>query len=212
MGAGAGLRGAGGLMAVGMTRHLEAFSDPRLPPRFWAKVCVGSIPAHRPDLGPCWEWTAYTDETHPYGRFWFNGAHVSAHRFAYKRLSKPIPPGLTIDHLCRFTRCVRPAHMEPVSMRVNTLRGISPVARNASKMICVNGHPLIGPNLRLRPDGNRRCRACKRTIDRASYPRRRDYLIAYNKSHREQGRETSRRYRERQRAILKTSAEKVAAW
>lgn len=40
-----------------------------LEERFWSKVDRnGPVPEHRPDLGPCWLWTAYVD-AHGYGVF-----------------------------------------------------------------------------------------------------------------------------------------------
>lgn len=46
-----------------------------------------------------------------------------AHRVAYIVHRGPIPPGLTIDHLCRTRCCVNPDHLEVVPLRENILRG-----------------------------------------------------------------------------------------
>jgi hypothetical protein len=80
-----------------------------------------------------------------------------AHRIAYELLVGSIPDGLTIDHLCRVRLCVNPAHLEPVTMRENILRGESPTAKNARKTTCDQGHPL-----RVRPayPSTRMCRTC----------------------------------------------------
>ena len=91
-----------------------------------------------------------------------NGGMVYAHRAAYELIVGPIPDGLTLDHLCRNRACINPDHLEPVTMKENVLRGMSPTAINARKTHCNNGHPLDGDNLSLRKDGGRICLACRR--------------------------------------------------
>ena len=52
-----------------MAAFLAAHLNERVAARFWAKVNKdGPIPAHHPELGPCWIWTAATDPK-GYGRF-----------------------------------------------------------------------------------------------------------------------------------------------
>ncbi len=69
----------------------------------------------------CWLWI--TTSTSAYGTFRLDsGRYVVAHRFAYELLVGPIPDGLTLDHLCRKTRCVNPAHLEPVTHSENSRR------------------------------------------------------------------------------------------
>jgi hypothetical protein len=49
-----------------------------------------------------------------------------AHRLVYELLVGPIPDGLVLDHLksrCTSRRCVRPDHLEPVTITENTRRG-----------------------------------------------------------------------------------------
>lgn len=72
-----------------------------------------------------------------------NEAPEYAHRYAYELAKGPIPRGMTIDHLCRHKWCVKPSHLELVSRKVNTLRGISGSAQNARKQECPNGHPFV---------------------------------------------------------------------
>lgn len=119
--------------------------------RFWAKV----------DAGDCWQWTANRDHE-GYGRFYPTRDKVQrAHRFAWEALVGPITPGLTIDHLCRNHACVNPDHMEVVSIRVNTLRGISPSAKKIRQTHCLRGHFLDESNIYWQ--GRRRqCRQCRR--------------------------------------------------
>lgn len=93
----------------------EAAYDVRA--RFWAQVV--KCPSG------CWEWQG-TQVSEGYGRFGFDYRMYAAHRVAYVLHHGAIDPNLVIDHLCRNTRCVNPAHLEPVTQSVNILR--SPIA------------------------------------------------------------------------------------
>jgi hypothetical protein len=50
------------------------------------------------------------------------GPDQYAHRSVYVHLRGPIPPGMTIDHLCRNRSCVNPDHLEVVSLKENVRR------------------------------------------------------------------------------------------
>lgn len=77
--------------------------------QFWNRI--------RPNLATgCWEWTG--PSSREYGHH--NGE--GAYRYSYRLLVGPIPDGLHIDHLCRNTLCVNPAHLEAVTREVNDLR------------------------------------------------------------------------------------------
>lgn len=141
--------------------------------RFWAKVDQnGPIPSHRPDLGVCWLWTAFLG-TGGYGMFGLKVGDkhrvVRAHRFAYELLVGLIPEGLHIDHLCRNRGCVNPTHLEPVTQRENNLRGESPIAKEAAKTHCPQGHPYDEANTVVEQRGHgrtaRRCRICRRQYE-----------------------------------------------
>lgn len=99
--------------------------------RFWEKVDkAGPAPEHRPDLGPCWVWTAALDGS-GYGQLWNEGRLVLAHRLALALMFGPIPDTLTVDHLCRRARCVNPDHLELVTLAVNRRR--QAIARAAAR-------------------------------------------------------------------------------
>lgn len=87
----------------------------------------------------CWLWKASTT-TLGYGQVQFEGRLRRAHRVVFETLVGPIPPGLQLDHLCRNPGCVNPAHLEPVTPRENTLRGLAPSAVNSRKIHCPQGH------------------------------------------------------------------------
>lgn len=126
--------------------------------RFWAKVLKTDT---------CWRWRGAL--VRGYGKFWLDGKQRSAHRVAYELAVGPVPSGLTLDHLCRERSCVNPTHLEPVPMRTNVLRGTSPIAANAVKSQCVNGHPYDLVNTRFGKTGRRTCRACDRERKRPTH-------------------------------------------
>ena len=108
----------------------------------------------------CWLWTAGVDRD-GYGMIWKDGKQKRAHRVSYEEYAGPISEGLQIDHLCRVPCCINPSHLEPVTSRENTLRGISPAAKAARQTHCKRGHPLSGTNLLISPRKNRLCRTCR---------------------------------------------------
>lgn len=110
---------------------------------------------------PCWVWQRFINPG-GYGMLKIDGRTKVAHRDSYERLVGPIPEGLELDHLCRVRACVNPDHLEPVTGRVNILRGEGQGAKHARKTHCVHGHPLSGDNIWVSPQGWRRCLTCKR--------------------------------------------------
>lgn len=146
-------------------------------PNRWPVATVERFFSYVDATGDCWEWTGGRG-TNGYGGFNFvdpaTGKHRRrlAHRAAWEILVGLIPPSLVMDHLCRNRACVNPDHLEPVTQRVNNLRGFSLSAANARKTHCKNGHPLMPGNLWKNQNGQRICRACqierRRQRDRAS--------------------------------------------
>lgn len=138
--------------------------------RFWPKVNKhGPIPDYRPELGPCWVWTAAM-ATGGYGAFGVGRRKVYAHRFAYELLVGPIPEGLEIDHLCRVRACVNPTHLEAVTHRENDIRGFGASGIHARKTHCFRGHPFDENNTYKRANGKRVCRTC--TLERQNKRRK----------------------------------------
>ena len=137
--------------------------------RFWEKVNKnGPVPAMRPELGPCWEWTA--EKVHNgYGRFSPKrpAKKIKAHTWAYTALMGPVPEGMELDHLCRNRLCLNPAHLEPVTHRENLMRGDSAAARCARKTHCPKGHAYDAENTQISRRGDRSCRTCRAEQSRA---------------------------------------------
>lgn len=73
-------------------------------------------------MGECWIWVGRMNRN-GYGRLHHNGKEGMAHRLSYEEHVGPIPEGLLLDHVCRTRCCVNPAHLDPVTHSVNTLRG-----------------------------------------------------------------------------------------
>jgi hypothetical protein len=141
--------------------------------RFMPKVnCAGPIPAHRPELGPCWIWTAAVTKQ-GYGKFRPAGrkgpSTVPAHRWAYQHFVGPIHREFVCDHLCRNKLCVNPGHIEPVPNAVNILRGSSP---NRERIYCGKGHEFTEENTYRTVKGHRQCRTCHRQQVLAAYYRK----------------------------------------
>lgn len=147
--------------AAAAARRRNACDPEYIKARFLKKIdASGAAPSERPELGPCWIWTANKLPA-GYGIFGCYGKTTLAHRYSHETFIGPIPDGYQVDHLCRTPSCVNPAHLEAVTARVNNLRSNSATSRNAAKTHCLNGHPFDEENTRPVP-GGRFCRACHR--------------------------------------------------
>lgn len=71
----------------------------------------------------CWYWIGNWNSGNGYGKVWWQGKAAMAHRVIYELLIGPIPDGLVLDHKCRHRACCNPHHLEPVTVKENTMRG-----------------------------------------------------------------------------------------
>lgn len=131
--------------------------------RFWEKVDLS---------GDCWMWKAST-YANGYGQFTVLGTPIKTHRWAYQMLVGAIPAGMQLDHTCHtravdcvsddtcpHRRCVNPAHLEPVTPRMNSLRGNGLAGTYARRSACKWGHSYDAANTRYSRAGARICRRC----------------------------------------------------
>lgn len=120
------------------------------------------------DSNGCWIWLGAIHKN-GYGST-TNGSRSAkeyVHRLSYKLWKGEIPQGHELDHLCRNRSCFNPDHLEPVTRRINTLRGIGPKKLgqiNSGKTHCKSGHPFDEANTRYRPTGGRSCRECAKVL------------------------------------------------
>ena len=123
--------------------------------RFWSRVELLE--------NGCWRWQGVVSKW-GYAVFVPNGtrAGIAAHKWAYRKYIGPIPEGLEPDHICRNRACVNPWHLEPVTHRVNVLRGQGAAAKNARKTHCPRGHPYSPENTYFIKARFGKARLCKR--------------------------------------------------
>jgi len=124
---------------------------------------MGSVPSHRPDLGPCHIHTN-ADNGNGYVQFRYDhGNGKYAHRYAWERVHGRIPTDLQVDHLCRVRSCVNIGHLELVTSAENTRRA------SRAMTTCGRGHPRTPENIYKWPGGSPHrnyCRQCHRENDR----------------------------------------------
>jgi hypothetical protein len=95
----------------------------------------------------CWHWTGCVN-TGGYSHIDVPSRAVpgrwtrttTGHRWLWQWLYGRLDSTVHLDHLCRNRRCVNPAHLEPVTPRVNVMRSDGPCAINARKTHCKQGH------------------------------------------------------------------------
>lgn len=113
---------------------------------------------YRVDADGCWRWTGAIS-TNGYGRIQVDGECGYAHRVSYEAHVGPIPPDMTIDHLCFEKTCIRPDHLQPVSNTENIRRYAQTITH------CPQGHPYSTVNTYLYWDKQGRphriCRTCR---------------------------------------------------
>ena len=102
----------------------------------------------------CWDWVGSCRKG--YGEVRLNGRKHAAHRLSYALMRGPIPETLTLDHLCRNSKCLNPWHLDPVTIATNIARAYGPADK------CRAGLHLMIPENTYSARGWRECRECRR--------------------------------------------------
>lgn len=96
---------------------MSAFTD--LPPFFQGRIALSP--------GGCWLWTGELNRN-GYGTYLTRPVpgqrkRKMVHIEVYVLLKGEYDRRLLLDHGCRVRNCCNPEHLEPVTVKVNTLRG-----------------------------------------------------------------------------------------
>lgn len=128
--------------------------------RFITKVSVPLLG------GGCWDWSA-AKNNNGYGVMHVKVGPRFAHRAAYEHWRGPLIQGLVIDHVCKNTGCVNPAHLQQVTQRKNVLLGNNFCAKHSKQTHCKRGHEFNLNNTYVSlstKTPRRQCKACRRKI------------------------------------------------
>jgi len=108
----------------------NAFDE--LPERFWDKVIKTDT---------CWLWMGKIDDG--YGRFHTAGKYYLVHRMSFVVLKQKLQENTQVDHLCKVRNCLNPDHLDEVTSKENTRRGLAKIY-NTDPNKCPYGHDYDG--------------------------------------------------------------------
>lgn len=117
----------------------------------------------------CWFWTG-RQSGGGYGQVGWNGGQHPAHRVVYEIFVEAVPADWELHHLCGKKLCVRPDHLQPLTVKDHVAVTAGPFGDNSRKTACDRGHPFTPENTYLWND-HRHCRQCSAIRSRAARAR-----------------------------------------
>lgn len=90
------------------------------------------------------------------------------HRIVYEYTVGPIPDGFEVCHTCDNPRCASPDHLWLGTHQQNVTDAVSKNRNTGGRVYashCVHGHEFTPSNTRIRADGARECRTCRRAYE-----------------------------------------------
>lgn len=113
--------------------------------RFYSKLVPGP---------ECWGWNGAWAGRRPDPSFSFKGSMWHAVRIAFAIEYGTMDTEMDVDHLCEHPPCMRPDHLEEVTLAENNRR------KFLRRTECKAGHPW-GPGTWYWDGNARRCRSCR---------------------------------------------------
>lgn len=134
------------------------------------------LPDDRP-IAACWLWDGTVHHS-GHGVLKVEGKQWVADRLAYSLWVGEIPVGHTVASRCGSMLCLNPGHLLSLPTAERRRQTDSPIAKNARKTECVNGHLFTPENTYIHTDpegrSRRACRECRREGERARYAEERE--------------------------------------
>lgn len=129
-----------------------------------------------PNKRGCWEWTSTLSKA-GYGKIWYEGKQIPAHRMAWAIHRGPIPKGAMICHICDNPKCVNPLHLYIGDGFTNQQDAVNRKRhKEARKTHCPKGHPYSISNTYLWRN-QRACRKCRYTLNKVRYENKRSFHV-----------------------------------
>jgi len=100
----------------------------------------------------------------------YRGKAVRAHKKIYVILISKISIGMVTDHLCRHRNCCNPYHLEIVTTKENSRRGLLGNI-NRMKTHCPQGHEYTLENTYLEKNNpnHRHCKICRSNVSKRQW-------------------------------------------